>query len=139
MQGRFLPILIGVPFPSIPAPPDLGASLGDAIFDGNSTATISTSFLCDDLRVRNRFVLRISGDVTIGVQNTFEMYNYAKIELAPGAHLTLYVAGSIELNEHSTLNVNTADYSQVDVYYLGTSTVRMTQNTTFYGSLNAPN
>lgn len=131
-------ILTNVSMPPIPPMPTLGASVGDVIFDGNSAAIVNTSFLCDDFRIRNSYEVTISGDVTIGVTGTFEMFNYAKLILAPGANLTLYIAGAVEMNEHSQLNADAGDFSQLEIYYTGSSDITIRNNTQVYGTINAP-
>ena len=63
----------------------------------------------DELERSNNAIVQISGDITIIVDSEFELENSVKIKILPGATLTMYVKGNIELDNGIEFNVNSAD------------------------------
>lgn len=131
----------------------------------NSVATLNAGatpamFSFEQLKLTDRGVLRIVGDVTVMVSGPTSMANMAAIELASGATLRLYFKGDVTL-DNSGIGVPAAvaadssrdpdlvtDYRHPDALQLialrpnanaaGGGRVRLSNNSVLLGSVHAP-
>lgn len=132
-------VLTGTPMPSVPVPPNVGASIGNVILEnGPKASTINASFLCNNMTITNSHILSIVRDITIVVLGDFEMQNSSQIQLLPGATLTLYIGQQMSIQNSALINANTKDHTRVTIYYLSPSELKLANSMEIYARILAP-
>lgn len=105
-----------------PAPPDwpdnVGPNLGDRSLNGGMDV-INTNQQYGDLTLRNGATVYVLGERTLRINGDLTVRNRAALELLPGATLTLYVGGTIRLENQASLNVNTAQPQRLIIFGRG--------------------
>jgi hypothetical protein len=91
---------------------------GDFQLSGDMIEIINSDRYFNTLMLWSRSVLRIEGDVTILVDDRFEVSTEAEIEIMPDSHLDLYVKNRCDID--GKLNANTADPQKLNFYLIGT-------------------
>jgi fibro-slime domain-containing protein len=81
--------------------------------------------------------LRITGDVTILCETAFAMRDGGRIELDPGATLTIYTKGLVEIVD-STAPTNSFEPGRFRLFHLGESDINIGDGATFYAAIVAP-
>jgi fibro-slime domain-containing protein len=92
--------------------PSIGASQGDKT-DNNTTITISAYTRFKRLKLDNKAIINVSGNVIIRCDDQMEMDHESEIRLNAGASLTLYVAKNLVMKNDSKINANTGDPKRV--------------------------
>jgi fibro-slime domain-containing protein len=126
------------PMPTM-AVPELGASVGDVLYKGNGTSTLSSSMKCTTFTLSNNRTLNISGNVTIVCEESFVVQNHTKIVLLDGATLTVFALKDAKFENNVDLNMNTCQSSRFMFCHLGESNLVMENSARAYMQLTAPN
>lgn len=104
--------------PSVPDWPDnVGSKQGDYDLDSGSDTFTQNKYFGDFL-VEDGAVLYIDGDITIRVDDDFEMDDGGRIELVGDSTLRIYAGGDIELEEGSKINADTGEPWRVVIYHM---------------------
>jgi fibro-slime domain-containing protein len=130
--------MAGSPMPQIDEPALEAPHQPSFIRDKNESSVLSGDVHTDVFRLYNQHRLWIEGDVTVIVEQRFEMNNLARIELADGATLRLYLKGESRIQQQTAINGNTRDPRRVEIYNLGSSPVTLENYTDVYASLVSP-
>jgi len=130
-------ILVGVPMPTITPPEDLGVSVGNVTYNPG-VVTVSSSFRCNSLAIRQNSVVRISGDVVIRVDGSFSMQQTSALELLDGATLRVYIAGALLTGQSAMINMNSLNPVLVHFYVYGTSSINISQYSQVCATIVAP-
>ena len=140
-DGTFGPapnIITGTTMPVITMPTGLGPSVGDVLMV-TGPIWITSDIHCDNFDTVLDTLIFIDGDITIWSEGGFGMKHTSRIELLPGSTLTVYVGGAFSMWQGSLLNVNTMDPNLVTIYVYGTSTIDISQLSSIYATVIAPN
>ena len=125
--------------PAIDVPGDsvVGPLLGNGQF--NSNATISGNQHYDNFQIDSGATVRISGDVTILVEQNFQLTDGCEIRLNPGASLTIYVLDTMQISSASHINLNTGDPTLTTIYLPGMANdIDIKEESWVYGTVIAP-
>lgn len=131
-------VIIGTTMPTITMPTGLGPSVGDVVMV-TGPVVLNSDIHCDNFDTVFETLILIDGDITIWSEGGFGMKHTSRIELLPGSTLKLYVGGAFSMWQGSKLNVNTMDPNLVTIYDYSTSTMDISQNSTLYATIIAPN
>ena len=102
--------------------------------------TISNSAKYSDINLGNSKTIEITGDVVLYVEGDMIMGNSADIEIAEGASLILYLGGNVEQKNSSSLNNNTKDAKNLQIYGLDScQSMDFKNSSEMYGTIYAPN
>lgn len=129
--------LTGSPMPVV-TEPTLSVPFTD-IFrrDTNGTSTLSTDVWCNIFTISNHHTLKIAGDITIIANTEFKLQNYARVELLPGARLTIYVKNTATIQDMCELN-RPGDPNRVRIFNLGTTDLKIQNQSHVYATLVSP-
>ncbi len=101
--------------------------------------TLTTSGKYDNIRLLNGEALTIEGDVELYVTGDVTLDNSARIDIDPNAHLTIYLAGSLDGKNSSGFNNSTQQPPRLKLYGLETCNSIIIKNSAkFYGIIYAP-
>ena len=121
-------------------PPFDGSHEGNFQLWGGMTATISSDRYFNKLELWGSSKLSISGDVTILVNNRFEMSNSAELEILPSSSLRLYVKNRVGAWSHTKLNHSTKEPNRLRIYMIGSSkNFSMSNHAEVYAVVQNPN
>ncbi len=112
------------------APTGMGSSVGDRSYQGSGPFVISGNLHVDNLSIESSTRVQISGNVIILAEGSVDIWNGSGIEVLPGASLTLYCKGSLEIRDRATNVVRGSDLSRLKFINLGTSPVQLSNSTT---------
>ncbi|MCZ6837516.1 MAG: hypothetical protein O7G85_17200, partial [Planctomycetota bacterium] len=157
-QGPFISQIPGpepgynynAPMPILSEPSPFPASTGNAFFNkagnGNPANTITSDIHCNSFSVQGAkstdligTVLVIDGDVTILVENDFELSKKAHINFTAGSSLTIYVKDLFKVSQESAINMLAEDPTRFTVYNLGTTQMKINQGSAVCGNFYSPN
>ena len=127
----------GSPMPPVRTPPDLGPSVGNVTY-GGGTSVVDANIHCTDFTIQSSGLVRISGNVTIVCDDDFTIRESGRLELLPGAELTVYVADGFSVVEAAEMNLNTFDPSRVHVYAMGVTDLRLLSACRVCATVEAP-
>ena len=122
-----------------PAEPSLGGSVGDRVYDGFETKTISSDLHCDKFEIMDFAKVNINGNVTILAEKEFQVQDFGQLKLLADATLTLYTKDKFEAKNFGQINVNTADYSRFRINHLANEKIEISNSCQLYATLVAPN
>lgn len=105
---------IGSPQVGLPASPP--ASIGSLSVD-SGTYQVSSNLRVSSLAVNNSASLNVTAPVFIIVDGPVTLSSNAVVSIAPGATLTLYVSGSVSLNNQSVFHSGAP--SSVRIFFIG--------------------
>ncbi len=139
--GSALSVPAAVERVSMPVVP--GTTLGSVVSLTNS-ATVSYgpgTVRCWSLSMAGDSVVTINGETVLIVDFTLSMANQARIQLAPGASLRLYVGSGVWMAGTAQINGTSSRSPDVRLYMtnLGTPTFAMGDSTLFCGNVQNPN
>lgn len=105
--------------------------------------TVASSFRCNDL-VLHQDELTILGDITIIVEDVFNVGNSSHIRVGPNSKLTLYLLSSAlmssaTIENHSSINMNTGDHTRCVIYKLGAQDFDIENHTSVCATIVSPN
>jgi fibro-slime domain-containing protein len=115
--------LSGQPMPVIEEPTMSVAYSGDYIKSGTGTTVLSTDLHCGTFSVRDFHTVQVQGNLTVLVENNFIMRDDARLDLAPGATISFYIKGTMEVADSVVGGVQHTH--RVKFYNLGTSAFRI--------------
>ena len=120
--------------------PDIGPSVGDVEVPGSGFRLLTSNLHCDSLLLNNGAVLEIEGDVTLVCDATLALKNGSEIRLRPGAILTVFTQGSVDVvDQNAYVNRNTQDPSRVLWFHTSTEPFKVQENSEIYATIYAPN
>ncbi len=122
----------------LPSEPSLGGSVGNRTYYGFWSWPISSDLHCDRFRIKDYAKVEIYGDVTILVEEEFEIEEFGQIELMAAATLTLYTKDNFEAKDHAAINVNTADPSRFMINHLCGKQLELEDSSRMYATVVAP-
>ena len=127
-------------FPSITPPSTLPVRSAISL-NGNNTTTISQDGQYPSISISNNSTVRVTGNVTVYVTGNFTLSNNGKVEINDGASLKLYVnCNQFNICNNTKMNNNTQNPAKLTIYATdNVTTVNYSNNTTFYGTIYAPN
>jgi len=141
-KGEFLPAPepdYVAEIPTIPVPTISSPNQGDLLYSNDDHTTFDQDVLCDSLTIENKHVIHIEGEVVIHVKGDFNSSNFAKIQIEPGARLTMFVGGGVVMEEYSKINMETGDHTRFKLVSYGTDPIQIDNNALVVGSIIAPN
>lgn len=127
----------GQPMPEVIVP-TIPQYVEKFIRDGNSASTLSKSFRCKEFAVRNSHRLTIVGKVTVIATDLFAVENFSRIELAPGAQLTVYALKEVRFKNNTQVNMNTWDPARFALYTLGSADLELQESTRVCATIVCP-
>jgi choice-of-anchor A domain-containing protein len=145
ITGKSYPSLIKNKTPAIKVPKYLLDMASSGALTGSST--ISTSVKYDSINLKGVVDPNKSDIITIDAKNV-EIYvigdlilgNGDELQILPGASLTIYLGGSLFVDNSGSINNLTTDAKQLKVYGLDTCTnIDFKNSSDFYGAIYAPN
>lgn len=105
--------------PDMTPPGDMPAVNGELNLTGSTTFLVDQDLHYRDLNLRNDSILQVQGHRRIQVDRYFRMYNNARVEIAPGSSLTLWVGNHGDLYNDTRLNDDSAATGRLTVYLYG--------------------
>ena len=131
---------VGAEMPTVDEPTGLPPLVDQLVYDANNgTTIIANDIHCNKFLVSNHHTIRINGNRTILCEQEFKFQNFARLELLPGATLTLYTKGVLTIQDQVEMNMTTADPSRFVIYNLGTEPVIFQNQVEGYASVVSPN
>jgi fibro-slime domain-containing protein len=118
-------------------PADPGPEDCEVKYSGKGVTTIGEDIHCRAFEVSNKHVVRIDAPVTI-VCDMFEVKNRARISVLEGGSLTVYVRERGRIENHSEVNMNSADSSRVTIYNLSCHEFEVQNSSEMYARLVSP-
>ncbi len=136
ITGEKLTLAEPIDIPEIPSPPE-GSYLGD-LARSSGTLVVSDDSHYGAVLLSSRATLRISGNVTMVLDDRLEVRDSAQIVIAPNSSLRLYVKGPVSPTRDDAVTVrdsaelngsvdSSQDPSQLQIYIVGdnhTMTIR---------------
>lgn len=101
-------------------PPAIAPSSSGAVtLTGSSTLTRSTDVRWSSISLKDDSVLTLSGTIRVRVDGDIRLEDRSSLVLGPGADVTMFVAGAIEVRNHAAMNPSTAAAGRLRVYMSG--------------------
>ncbi len=138
--GSALSVPAAVERVSMPVVP--GTTLGSVSLTNSATASYGPGTVrCASLSMAGDSVVTINGETVLIVDFTLSMANQARIQLAPGASLRLYVGSGVWMAGTAQINGTSSRSPDVRLYItnIGTPTFTMGDSTLFCGNVQNPN
>jgi fibro-slime domain-containing protein len=129
----------GSTMPVLVEPTGLGPLVNEVIYDGNLTGTRNTSVYCNKFLLRNYYVLRISGNLTILCNEEFKIENFAKLEILPNSSLKVYFKKDFAIQNNVDVNINTTNPQALQFFNLGTTMMNFENGSRIYCRVESPN
>ncbi|MFG0283270.1 MAG: fibro-slime domain-containing protein [Phycisphaerales bacterium JB039] len=107
--------------------------------DKKKTTVLTDDLHVDEFNIRTGHTVEIDGDVTILVEDHFELNNKATIQVRPGGSLKLYLKGVARIEQTSGLNEAYQDPKAIEIFNLGTDPFVIRNHNMVYASLVSPN
>ncbi|MFC2160361.1 hypothetical protein ACFLRX_01775 [Acidobacteriota bacterium] len=124
--------------PSVPPPEGL-PFLGDYVLPVGSNDVILSNAEYSSFWLRSNTTVTIVSDVILYVTGDFKMDSNSVIDIAVGAHLTLYLGGTFVQHSNSQINNLTMDPTKFIIYGTDSfSSMDWRSNTDFFGAVYAP-
>jgi fibro-slime domain-containing protein len=131
--------VVGSDMPEITPPTGLPAPIPLYKCDTNkASTTLGANLVCDRLLVANHHTLYISGDVTIVCRDEFSLQNHGKIELMPGARLTIYTQNTVNINDQCAIGTTSADCARIKIFHSGAEPFLAQNQITLYATIVSP-
>ncbi len=127
----------GAAAPPIFSAGDLGPSVGEMTGWPAGTIPIDQDFRCDRFVVTGSTTVEIAGDVTILCEQEFRLAGQARLRLAPGASLSLYVAGAAVVGGAAEVNA-AGDPRRLRLCNIGAADVHLQDSADFCGRVVSP-
>jgi len=117
-------------------PPDLGPVESGRTYDFG-IHTINEDLHVNELKLEGFATLRVTGKVRVHVEDSVEVGDHAKLQVAADSQLTLYVDNGVEVGDHGRVNVNSGDPGQL-ILHEGGGGIQLGDRAEMYGSLLSP-
>ena len=126
--------------PSVAQPTGLPPLVDQVLYIvGGATSIIDSDLHCNTFLMDNHHKVDISGNVTILVEQNFTMRDHSRLNLLPGATLTLYLKGIGLVDSFADLNEDAFDPSRLIIYNLGTTDFVIQDHGEAHVTLISPN
>lgn len=109
------------------------------ILTKKKVTTLAHDIHTDVFQLRNGHTLKIDGDVTVLVEENFELNNSSTIELLPGATLKVYFKGAASILQASGLNNDSQDPHRVEFFNLGSEPLTVRNHNQVFATIVSPN
>ena len=109
-----------------PMPTNTGSNRGVVTLTSGTTK-INSNRQYDSLTLDSSAIIEVTGDVIVRVNNGFTAQGFSRIDILPGAKLTLYVGKLISFGDFTQVN-HTGDTKRMVIHGLGTGYNHMIQN-----------
>lgn len=124
-----------MPVALVSVPSDLPASQGDQVFDGK-TVLWTDDAAYGDLKLLNKSIFTVRGDVRVLVNKTFNIEQQSEIRLEPGSRLRMYVMGDVIIRNYVDINKISGDPDALLIACMGVGKrILVDQNTEVFGHL----
>ena len=127
----------GASMPSMDDATGLGSMIGERKYDGGSH-TLSGDLNCEKFLLINNATVTISGDVTLRVQEEFKVQDQSRIELEPGATLTIHLHKDAAVQDFSSINPDTTRVDAVTIYRHGNLPLFVQNSSHLCGTIVSP-
>ncbi|MFG0283268.1 MAG: fibro-slime domain-containing protein [Phycisphaerales bacterium JB039] len=134
--GRAPDWLVGSPMPTVAVPALGGAELARFVQRGGGTTTLSEDLRCRHFELSDLHTLKIEGRRRIVVDGAFTLRAGARILLAPGAELDLYIMGAGSVDD-SVIGAE-EDTGRIGIHYLSHKDLRIEQASQVHGRIISP-
>ncbi|MBY0396379.1 MAG: hypothetical protein K2X91_07900, partial [Thermoleophilia bacterium] len=118
ITGTRTALATAIASPQVGLPANPPASIG-AVSVNSGTYQVSSNFRASSLAVNNSATFNVTAPVYVIVDGPLTMSSNAVVSIAPGASLTLYVSGSVSLNNQTVFNSGAP--SSVRIYFMGSA------------------
>ncbi|MFG0258190.1 MAG: hypothetical protein ACF8GE_09840 [Phycisphaerales bacterium JB043] len=119
-----------VDIPDLSAP-SVGGSTGDHKYTSGTTV-ISSDIRMNKLEMESSGKIRISGAVTIVIDNELKMKDSSQLRIDSGSSLTMYIKGDFIMENSAWINTLNADPADVKIYKLNSSSVQFKDDSIMY-------
>ncbi|MCI0365682.1 MAG: fibro-slime domain-containing protein [Phycisphaerales bacterium] len=130
-------VQVGAPMPTISAPTDMPASVGDKAFAG--TNNLSGNLHYGSFTTGKDTIINITANSTILCEGNFNLGQNTRVNTLNGATLRLYVQGQIAVNQGSQINMNTYIPSRCLIFNLGIMQIEINQFSAVCAKIVSPN
>ena len=121
-------------------PPFDGHHEGNLKLSGTKTETIDSHRYFNKVQLWGNSKLIIDGQVTLLLNNTLEIGDWAEVRVLPDSSLTMYVKSSVAVSDSAKLNDSTKDPSRLRIYMIGNNkAMDMRSNAMVHAVVENPN
>ena len=129
---------IGCSVTSVVVPDDLSDLPSSGTIKNN--LTIASSAKYDAIDLKNSKAIKVEGNVSLYVTGDIVLGNSAEIVISDNSSLILYLGGSFEAKNSSTINNETQVPKNCQIYAMDScQNIVLKNSTDFYGTIYAPN
>lgn len=122
--------------PDYSAPSGSFTNMGDETYDDDN-ATWSSDLKFDELEIKDESRITVSGDVTIHVTKKLKLDDESRIELDPGASLTVYVKDDVEIKNESRVG-SSSDAARIRfILYSSGKKFKLDDESNFSGTIES--
>ncbi|MCI0674843.1 MAG: fibro-slime domain-containing protein [Phycisphaerales bacterium] len=115
-QGPAPTFVTGSTIPAVTLPTGMPALVAEIVCDGAGLTTFNSDINCNKFLARNSHRVIFNGNRRLVCNEEFMIENFAKIELAPGATLTVWIQKDATIKNNIEFNLNTQDPSCLIIY-----------------------
>ncbi|TVQ54208.1 MAG: hypothetical protein EA377_06155 [Phycisphaerales bacterium] len=138
ITGTIAPMSSRITVPRLVVPNDVPASSGH-VAHWSGTHTYSEDFRYSTWTIGNDSVVNVTQPIVGFVDAGFTVQDDARLNILPGASLTLYVEGAVNLYSTAEVNTNTHEPERVRLFMTGSNQqMLMTDRTRFVGHIVNP-